>query len=81
MLKFNIDKTRLDYTEPTLSALILPHLILISYLLLSFLISGLLPSPISGKMDYLGADLLFPLFVGVIVHAALPSVHIILVRV
>jgi hypothetical protein len=32
-----------------------------------------------GKSEYLGADLLFPLLVGVLTHSRLPNVHLILV--
>jgi hypothetical protein len=33
----------------------------------------------AGKSEYLGADLLFPLLVGVLTHSRLPNVHLILV--
>ena len=40
----------------------------------------LIESLIKGKKDYLGADLLFPLLVAVLVHAELPTVHLIMVK-
>ena len=35
---------------------------------------------VSGRNEYLGADLLFPLLVAVLVHAHIPNVHLLLVR-
>ena len=32
----------------------------------------------AGKSEYIGADLLFPLLVGVLVHAKIPNIHLIL---
>ena len=62
--------------------------LLVPPLLYSTLLSLLLTSPPltpirsflrAGKSEYIGADLLFPLLVGVLVHAKIPNIHLILV--
>ena len=51
---------------------------IISYNIISYHISS--HHIKSGKKEFLGADVLFPLLVAVLVHAELPTVHLILVN-